>query len=147
MVGGVSHSLDVWQRAALLHRLMIQLAGNAYMSLEGDLSSCRFTDDVVASYAETAVLKRNTLAPEQGFVVLRLTPETIDPIFRQVMTAGLKQAIIHVQIEREGMLELGAYDNFHRESVVTGPGISVALLDELKDTKVLRGFKAITLKR
>jgi hypothetical protein len=53
----------------------------------------------------------------------------------------LKRAIIHVQIERDSVLELGAYDHFHRECVVTGPGISPALLAELKSTNVLRDFE------
>ncbi|MBZ5547958.1 MAG: hypothetical protein LAO22_08305 [Acidobacteriia bacterium] len=141
MTDGVSHSLNVRDKADFLHRLMVELAGNAYMSLEGDLSSCRLTDDLVATRDETTILKRNTLAPKQDFVVLRLTPETVAPIFKQVMAAGLKRAIIHVQIERSGVLELGAYDHFHHECVVTGPGISLALLDELENTNVLRGFK------
>ena len=112
------------------------------MSIEGDLSHCRFVDDLVLTPDETATLKRNTLAPKLDFVVLRLTKETVDPIFRQVTAAGLKRAIIHVQIERGGVLELGAYDHFGPECVVTGPGISLALLDELTATNVLRDFKA-----
>ncbi len=121
---------------------MVELAGNACMSLEGDLSHCRFVDDLVLTRDETATLKRNTLAPKLDFVVLRLTKETVDPIFRQVTAAGLKRAIIHVQIERGGVLEFGAYDHFGPECVVTGPGISLALLDELTATNVLRDFKA-----
>jgi len=120
---------------------MVELAGNAHISLEGDLSSCRLTDDLVATRDETTILKRNTVAPRQGFVVLRLTPENAGPIFQQVMAAGLKRAIIHVQIERDGVLELGAYDHFHPECVVTGPGISRTLLEELKNADVLRDFK------
>ena len=137
----ISHRLDVRDRPEFLHRLMVELAGNALLSLEGDLSQCRFTDDVVISHDEMRTLKRNTIAPKQDFVVLRLTPETVDPIFKQVMAAGAKHAIIHVQIERNGVPELGAYDNFHPECVVTGPGISPVLLEELKKSNVLRDFK------
>lgn len=122
---------------------MVELAGDARMSLEGDLSHCRFTDDLVVSREETPILKRNTTWPKQDYVVLRLTPETIAPIFKQVMAAGLKRAIFHVQIERNGTLELGAYDNFHHECVVTGPGISAVLLEELKKTRVLHDFSAV----
>ena len=143
----VSHLLDVRDKPGFLHRLMVELAGNARLSLEGDLSSCRFTDDVVIARDETPTLKRNTIAPKQNFVVLRLTPETVDPIFKQVMAAGLKHAIIHVQIERNGVPELGAYDNFYHESVVTGPGVSPSLLEELKKANVLREFKAAAPKQ
>jgi len=147
MADRISHSLSVRDKADFLHRLMVEPAGNAYMSLEGDLSSCRLADDLVATRDETAILRRNTLAPKQDFVVLRLEPETVGPIFKQVMAAGLKRAIIHLQIERDGVLEMGAYDNFHHESVVTGPGISGALLDELKNTNVLRDFKVAVGKK
>jgi hypothetical protein len=99
----VSHLLDVRDKAGFLHRLMVELAGNARLSLEGDLSRCRFTDDVVIARDETPTLKRNTIAPKQDFVVLRLTPETVEPIFKRVMAAGLKHAIIHAQIERNGV--------------------------------------------
>jgi len=135
------HWLDVRDKPAFLHRLMVELAGDAHISLEGDLSSCRFPDDLVVTRDETSVLKRGTLVPKQDFVVLRLNPETIDPIFEQMMTASLKRAIVHVQIERNGVRELGAYDNFHPECVVTGPGVSPEVLDELKKKNVLRAFE------
>jgi hypothetical protein len=143
------HSLNVRDKPGFLRRMMVELAGNAQMSVEGDLSRCRFNDDLIVTSAETAILKRNTTAPKQDFAVLRLrlTPETVGPIFKQVMAAGLKRAIVHVQIERNGVLELGAYDNFHHECVVTGPSVSPELLTELKNTKVLRDFKVAARKR
>jgi hypothetical protein len=145
MAGAISHLVDVRDKPGFLRRMMFELAsGNAQMSLEGDLSRCRFTQDVTVTDDETAALKRNTIAPRQEFVVLRLIPEACSPILGEVMTAGLNRAIIHVQIMRDDVLELGAYDNFHRECVVTGPGISPALLDELKSTNVLRDFKVAT---
>jgi len=120
---------------------MTELAGDSRISLEGDLSRCRFPDDLVVSRDETGVLKRHTLVPRQDFVVLRLSADAVAPIFQQVLSAGLKHPIIHVQIERAGVMELGAYDNFHAECVVTGPGMSAELLDELKSKSVLRDFK------
>jgi hypothetical protein len=119
---------------------MVELAGSGHLSLEGELSRCRFPDDIVVSRDASGILKRGTLYPRQDFVVLQLTPATVEPIFKEVMAAGLKHAIIHVQIECNGILELGAYDNFHEECVVTGPGVSEALLEELKSTSVLRDF-------
>ena len=139
-----SHHVAVHKKAEFLRRLMFELAGHAQMSLEGDLSRCRFADDVTVTSDETATLKRNTVAPRQDFLVLRLRPETCAPILKEIMAAGLKSAIIHVQIERDGVLELGAYDNFHDQCVVTGPGVSAVLLEELKSTRVLRDFKAAT---
>lgn len=141
MVDGVSHLVDVRDKPGFLNRLIAELAGDARISLEGDLSQCRFSDDLVVSRAGAGLLKPNTLVPRQDFVVLRLTLETVAPIFQQVMAAGLKHAIIHVQIERNGVLELGAYDNFHPDCVVTGPGITPELLDDLKSRRLLRDFR------
>ncbi len=75
---------------------------------------------------------------------MRLEQNTIARIFKQVVAAGLTHAIIHVQIEREGVLQLGSYDNFHRDCVVTGSGVGVALLLELKSKGVLRDFTVAT---
>ncbi len=140
MTDRVSHWLNVRDKAAFLHRLMAELAGDARISLEGDLSRCRFPDNLVVSREEDGLLKRNTVVPRQTFVVLRLTPEAVAPIFHEVMAAGLKRAIVHVQIERNGVLELMAYDNFHPECVATGPGIRPELLNDLKSRGVIRDF-------
>jgi hypothetical protein len=85
---------------------MAELAGNAHISFEGDLSHSRVIDDLVLTRDETPMLKRNTLAPTHDFIVLRLANETIEPIFRQIQAAG--RAILHVQIERDAVLQLGA---------------------------------------
>ncbi len=140
MANQMSHTPNVSDKPRFLHRLMIALAGDARLSLEGELSHCRFPEEIVVGSDETSTLKRHTLYPRQDFVVLRLSPETVEPIFKQVMAAGLKRAIIHVQVERSGVLELGAYDNFHPDCVTTGPAVSLVLLEELKSTGVLHDF-------
>ncbi|MBE0542101.1 MAG: hypothetical protein IH623_11990 [Verrucomicrobia bacterium] len=122
--------------------MMHELAGNdALISLEGDLSRCRFPGDLVTSRDETINLKRQTLVPTEDFIVLRLTSEMVAPIFEQIASAGLTCAIVHVQIARKGVTELGAYDNFHPECVVTGSGVSTTLLDELKDKRIIRDYQ------
>jgi hypothetical protein len=151
MVAGMpetpKHGLDVRDKPALLHRLMTELAGDARISLEGDLSHCRFSAELVLTLDETGILKRNTIFPEQDFIVLYPKPESVALILKQVLAAGLSRAIIHVQIERNGILELGAYDNFDPECVLTGPGVSRALLDELKSKHIVREFEALTPKK
>jgi hypothetical protein len=137
-----SHWPDVRDKPAFLRRMMSELAGDdTRMSLEGDLSRCWFPESLVLGRDELGPLRRGTLYPRQDFIVLRLTPEAVGPIFEQASAAGLTGPIIHVQIERSGVLELGAYDNFHPECTVTGPGVSAALLDELKRKGVLRDFR------
>ena len=137
----VTRWLNVRDKPEFLHRMMVEFVGGQ-MSLEGDLSKCKFADDLVLGHEEVDLLKRHTLYPRQDFVVLRLEAATIAPIFKQIMTAGLSRAIIHVQIENAGVLQLGAYDNFHSECVIRGPGVSESLLSELKAKSVLRDFAA-----
>src|SRR5262245_53670129 len=135
----ITHWLNVRDKPGLLHRLMREFT-EGQMSLEGDLSNCKFADEIVIARDEVGLLKRSTLYPRQDFVVLRLEPENIAPIFKEVLAAGLSRAIIHVQIEHGGVLQLGAYDNFHPDCVVAGPAVSVSLLAELKSNRVLRDF-------
>jgi hypothetical protein len=140
MAEAINHWLNVRDKPAFLLRIMQELAGGAKMSLEGDLAKCEFAAEVILGHDETNVLKRNTILPKQDFIVLDLEPEVIDSIFKQIMAAGLSRTIVHVQIERDGILELGAYDNFHPDCVVTRSGISTELLTELKSKHILRDF-------
>ena len=135
-----SHWVDVRDKPAFLRRLMRELAGDARLSLEGDLRDCAFDSDQVATREEQGLLKRNTLSPRLDFVILHLAPSDVESIFSKVSAVGLSRAIIHVQIERGGVLELGAYDNFHSKCVVTGPGVSITLLSDLKVKNTIRGF-------
>lgn len=111
------------------------------MSLKGDLSTCEFPDSAIVSHDEVGVLKRNTIWPKQEFIILQLSPDTVGPIIEQIMAAGLSRRIIHLQIERDGEILLGAYDNFHRECVVTGPQVSPELLNELQSDRVIKSFE------
>jgi glucose dehydrogenase len=138
------HWIDVRDKPGFLQQLMVELAGDARMSLEGDLSKCNFADDQVVSWEETPLLKRSTLSPRLDFVIVKLEPNTILPVFKQVLTAGVKDANIHIQIERNGLLQLGAYDSFHRDCVVTGPEVSANLLASMKASGVVRSFDVAT---
>jgi hypothetical protein len=140
MASTVSHWIDVRDKPGFLRRLMSGLAGGARMSLEGDLSKCLFSDDHVVARDEAGVLKRSTLSPRLDFVIVKLEPDTVAVLFKQLMAAGVTENIIHVQIERNGALQLGAYDNFHRDCVVTGPEVSAELLREMQVSSVVRSF-------
>jgi hypothetical protein len=137
---GVTHWPHVRDKAGFVRRLMEEFVGGR-MSLEGDLSRCAFPDDIVLGRGEEGALRRNTLTPRLDFIVLRLEPDTIPLIVKEMMAAGLRRAIIHVQIDHGGVLQLGAYDNFYPGCVVTGPGVSPALLTELHSAGILRDYK------
>jgi hypothetical protein len=131
-------------KPGLLVAMMRALAGGARISLEGELSRCHGVLSLPgASVEETEVLLRATIYPVQGFVVLPLESETVRPILDQILPEGrVVRDIIHVQIERGGRLEFGAYDNFHRECVVCGAAVSRELLERLRVSGVLRSWKS-----
>ncbi len=121
--------------------MMRALAGNAHISFEGDLSRCGFPPHLHPDPLETPALRRQTLVPQQDFVVLPLEPENIRPILDVVLPdRRFMEDIIHIQIEKHGSLQFGAYDNFHPECVVCCAGIGQDLLDHLKQNGVLRSW-------
>jgi len=104
------------------------------MTLEGDLSRCFFPEGAVVERCDAGGSVLDSAE-------LRLEPSTLDAIFKGVMAAGLRRAVVHVRIESGGILQVGAYDNFHSECVVTGPGVSKALLDELLSAGMLWNYR------
>ena len=130
-------------KPGLLVAMMRVLAGAAHISFEGRLAECRDLYALPgASEVETTVLRRNTLFPRQDFVVLPLEAPTLRPILDVVLPAGrLVRDIVHVQIERGGVLQVGSYDSFHPRCIVCGDGVPVTLLANLKDSGVLRSWR------
>ena len=81
--------------------------------------------------------------PELDFLVVPLNENTVSEIWKELLEKDhlVHEGIIHVQIENNGNLVFGGYDNFHRECVIAYPGVSVKLLEELKASGVIRGYK------
>ncbi|MCD4728224.1 MAG: hypothetical protein K8R46_11210 [Pirellulales bacterium] len=129
-------------KPGLLIAMMKELAGDAWISFEGDLSRCRLTRIPGATQSETDILKRITPNPIQEFVVIPLETETMRLILDEVLPEGrVVHDIIHVQIEKSGKLAFGAYDNFHSDCIVCWPIVPVSLLDNLVDKGVLKTYE------
>jgi hypothetical protein len=103
--------LNVRQKPKVLGHVMRAFQGGARISFKGNLKRCRFGPELLPSSLETAALKRATEEPELDFLVLPLEKATVEPILKQVLQAGFRD-IVHIQIERDGKLQFGAYDNF-----------------------------------
>ena len=139
---GDQHWLAARDKPGLVAAMMKALAGGSRISFEGKLSCCRLTALPGASGEEAGALTRQTLFPRQDFVVLPLEPDTLRPILAEIMPSGrLVREIVHVQIERGGVLEFGSCDNVHPECVVSGPGVSDDLLAKLLAQGVLRAYE------
>jgi uncharacterized protein (TIGR02996 family) len=143
------HWLNPRNGPALLAAMMRALAGDACISFEG----CPLCDQLFAipgaTDQETKVLKRHipvppALRPSREFIVLPLEPDTIRPILAGVLPQGRspRETIEHVQIEKAGRLELGAYNFFDPRYTGTGPAVPETLLAELRAKGVLRSFES-----
>ena len=125
-------------KTRLLLALMEELAGNtSRMSFEGELAPFQILSFSGASHQETAVLKRNTLWPRQDFVVVPLDRGT-GPRILAAIGGHVPRRIRHIQIERAGILEFGAYDSFDPECLFFGPSIQGDFLAALMELGVLQ---------
>ena len=115
---------------------LAELAGAAHVSFEGDLSSTSLFEVAGASGDETRVLKRNTLSPKQDFVVLPLEREMVGPIMAAV-GGTVPRGIIHIQVQKEGRLQLGLYDNFAPKAMFFGPRLTPTFFAALQEAGTL----------
>jgi hypothetical protein len=123
----------------LLLAMMEELAGGAHVSFEGDLRGLALFSIPGAFGEPTAALKRNTLWPKQDFVVVPLEPSMGQKIIAAI-GGTVPGAIIHVQIEKDGQLHSGAYDNFHPQCIYFGTGVMQAFLESLTSQAILRPY-------
>jgi hypothetical protein len=126
----------VRDKRRFLAAALAQLAGDAQVSFEGDLSMTSLSNVPGASNDETQVLKRGTLWPKQDFVVLPLEVEMVRPIMAAV-GGTVPRGLIHVQVQKEGRLQLGLYDNFDPNCMFLGPGLTPSFIATLQEAGVL----------
>jgi hypothetical protein len=130
-------------KPSLLAYMMRFLAGNARISFEGDLSRCEFPVAIPSNAEEDSVLTRHTISPRQDFIILPLENDTIQPILDIVLPYNrYMKDIIHIQIEKNGELQFGSYDQFHSECIVCFLGVSTSFLDELIRKGILKSWIA-----
>jgi hypothetical protein len=49
-------------------------------------------------------------------------------------------AIIHIQIEKDGLLQFGAYDNFHPKCIYFGSAVNEAVIESLVSQGIMRPY-------
>ncbi len=135
----------VKDKARFLAEVMSALAGSAYISFEGDLSGMQICQLPGRSTVETATLKRSTSWPQQDFIILPLEPSAVLSIIKG-LGGTIPNRILHIQIEKNGHLEFGAYDNFGSGCVVLGAAVATDLLERLIRTGILR-YGSSSIKR
>jgi hypothetical protein len=118
-------------------------ADDCRISFEGVLSQTELAEMEGGTREESGVLKRATLWPKLDFFVFALTQRTLSAIEKAIISkvAFGERGIIHVQIEQNGEMAFAAYDGF--QHVAAYSAVSSALLEELTESRVLRGYQRV----
>jgi len=132
----MSSLYKVRDKRRFLMAALRELAGSAFVSFEGDLSGTALIGATSASDDQTKALKRNTLWPKQDFVVLPLEAETVGSIMTAV-GGTVPRSILHIQVEKDGRLELGLYDNFAPRGMFFGSAVTPQFIETLQNENVL----------
>ena len=111
---------------------MMELAGNAQISFEGDLQKLSLLSFPGALVKGTDTLPRCSLSdpPYLDFVILPLDIENYKAIIAAI-GGSIPRSIIHIQIAKADKLEFGAYDNFHLDCMFFGDALTGPFLDSL----------------
>jgi hypothetical protein len=137
----------VMDKGRFLAATMTELAAaSARISFEGDLGTLKLASVPGASETETPILKRNTLWPRQDFIVLPLEPDLVRVIVSAV-GGTIPRKILHIQIEKDGRLELGIYDNPTPDSTFFGPGFTTSFLHQLQAQNIIKERTSAALVR
>jgi hypothetical protein len=120
----------VHNKNRLLLLVMKELAGNAQISFEGDSKILPLAEIQGASQEETSLLKRNTTAPRQDFVIVPLEHSTIPIIFAKI-GGTVPRSVRHIQVQKNAQLAFAVYDNFHPECLSFGTAITDMFIDSL----------------
>jgi hypothetical protein len=134
--------IDARDKPGLLIAIMREFTNQSHISFEGSLRDLAFYGWPNAAYTETAVLRRQTISPKLDFVVVPLTELSVEEIWRELSKKDhlVHQGIVHVQIEHNGRLAFGGYDNFHRDCTVAYSSVLLGLLENLKARGVVRDY-------
>jgi hypothetical protein len=127
----------VRKKGQLLLALMEELEGNAHVSFEGNLRSLLLLTYPGASSEPTDVLNRNTRWPIQDFVVAPLELSSSKKIYA-ALGGVVPRTVLHVQIEKNGVLQFGAYDDFHPECIFFGSAVTSQVLESLVSNDILQ---------
>ena len=136
---GLSKFWKVQDKRRLLLAMMEELAGGAHVSFEGDLRGLTLSSLPGAAGEPTASLKRNTLRPRLDFVVVPLEP-SMDQRIIAAIGGTVPGAIIHIQIEKDGQLQFGAYDNFYQECIYFGSAVNEGVIQLLVSQNIMRPY-------
>jgi hypothetical protein len=136
--------LDVKRAVPFIETILDKFCGNSAISLEGDLSKVDFSDFAGVSKIETITLKRQTIWPTQDFVVLPLTFENVTKLKKLLQRIGIRNRVLHIQVESDGQIVLGSYDQFGKNETWISMSVGEEFVKELMHKDIIRALKENT---
>jgi hypothetical protein len=130
----------VCDKPGLLTAILEKLGGSVHISFEGDLHGFRLDAFPGVSDKETAILRRSTIWPRQDFLVIPLESSMGQKILA-ALGGAVPQRIIHIQIEKDGALQFGAYDNFDPACLCWGPVLDQGFVESLVHRGMLKPIR------
>lgn len=118
-------------------------AGESLVSFEGDLTVLRNGHMPGLSEAETACLRRQTVEPQEDFLVAPLTREALPALQAMCRRAGVRNRITHIEIEHDGELVFSACDQFDPAGVWLSTRLERTTLDQLRDRGVIASYARV----
>lgn len=139
-----SIAINVNKKAEFLWAILTCYVGRVRVSLEGDLQTLRLHEISGAVFQPDNILKRGTISPPQDFFVTHVTDEVLKLLKNRISEYDFceeAEIITHVQVEENGELILGAYDNFHSDASFLSVEVPTVFLEKLKEKGVLRYYE------
>ncbi len=136
--------LDPVRPADIVRALVLTLAGDASVAIEGDAKALGSLG--AATMPGARVGPAEPFRPEYGggaqMIILPLENEHDAAELHRLLAAGtrVRPEIRAIQIQRHGRVEFVAGDSFHRECVSVGAGVAEELLDGLVLSGAIAGF-------
>jgi hypothetical protein len=131
----------VWKtkdRRRLLIAILTECTVNSRISFEGQLSKLPLLELEAISLDETTILKRGTTWPKQDFVVLPIDAFAPSAIIA-ALGGSIPSAVLHIQVEKDGKLVFGAFDNF--QHLHLGDLLGEQFVDQLVSNGILQRVK------
>jgi len=127
----------VRDKGQFLLTLMEEFESDAHVSFEGDPQSLPLSIYPGVSFQPTEALKRGTLWPKQDFIVVPLELSSSKQIYA-ALGGAVPKTVLHIQIEKDGVLQFGAYDHFHPQCIFFGSAVRPELVASLVSRDILQ---------
>jgi hypothetical protein len=145
MIHGVVNpfcSLSTRRSIDLLTAMLDMFCGDAYLSLEGDLSQLDYDLFENFQVLPAQALDRNTIWPPQKLVSVALEAETLSIIKRHILPrVGIRKRILHIQIVKQTEMVFAAYDCFDRDLVGVINTVGEPFLSSLVERKAIWSYE------